>query len=427
MTDEMSDDNGRFVLNILAAPMELQDGKVKTFLLDSVFLEATNHSTVAQAVVSCVADYGIAFDMVIAVNTDNASYMRKAYTAVFKGLFPNSVHITCLAHIMNLLGEAFKQPFKQVNQFIKNMNAIFWNAGARKYRFLHHLKSVKPSQKATMPPNPIGTRWICWYDSVKYHLDHMEECKYSNFIESEMEHARSLAPISLKELSQFFAVEENVQNVKAHMKFITEKSQSPMATSVWSMLKSIENAFNAGGVTMREMEKYCSEDTPMAQKIENTDIFNQAYSLVESKLRKYMAPEGQPGIEFLHHVQFFHPAKVIMVPPPNQLYGIPGLRLVPDQEIRRYMKDLGPAALKSSPTEAINIEHFWNSAFETVPNLVACARRYIYATVSSADAERSFSLYNIVLSERRRNLSESSLKQLVFLYYNNFVGKHFFE
>ncbi|GFN82053.1 hypothetical protein PoB_000855900 [Plakobranchus ocellatus] len=39
-----------------------------------------------------------------------------------------------------------------------------------------------------------------------------------------------------------------------------------------------------------------------------------------------------------------------------------------------YIKDLNPAALKSSPTEAINIEHFWNSAFEAVPNLVSCAR-----------------------------------------------------
>ncbi|GFN88389.1 hat family dimerization domain [Plakobranchus ocellatus] len=104
-----------------------------------------------------------------------------------------------------------------------------------------------------------------------------------------------------------------------------------------------------------------------------------------------------------------------MVPPPNELCSIPGLGLVPDQEIRRYIQNLGPAALKSSPTEAINIEHFWNTAFEAFPNLVGWARRYIYAIVSSADAESSFSLYNIVLCERRRNLSESSLEQLVFL------------
>ncbi|GFO40496.1 hat family dimerization domain [Plakobranchus ocellatus] len=110
-----------------------------------------------------------------------------------------------------------------------------------------------------------------------------------------------------------------------------------------------------------------------------------------------------------------------MVPPPNKLSGTPGLALQPYQEIRPYIKDLGPAALKSSPTEAINREHFGNFAFEAVPNLVGCTRRFIYATVSSADAERNFLLYNSVLSERRRNLSKSSLKQLVFLYYNNLL------
>ncbi|GFN99252.1 hypothetical protein PoB_002575800 [Plakobranchus ocellatus] len=74
--------------------------------------------------------------------------------------------------------------------------------------------------------------------------------------------------------------------------------------------------------------------------------------------------------------------------PPNELCGIPGLGLVPDQEIRLYIQNLGPAALKSSPTEAIkiNIEYFWDSAFEAVPNLVGCTRRYIDATVRFADA-----------------------------------------
>ncbi|GFO03919.1 hypothetical protein PoB_003042400 [Plakobranchus ocellatus] len=47
-----------------------------------------------------------------------------------------------------------------------------------------------------------------------------------------------------------------------------------------------------------------------------------------------------------------------MVLPPNELCCIPGLGLVPDQEIRRYIQNLSPAALKSPPTEAINIEHF---------------------------------------------------------------------
>ncbi|GFN90574.1 hypothetical protein PoB_001708000 [Plakobranchus ocellatus] len=75
-----------------------------------------------------------------------------------------------------------------------------------------------------------------------------------------------------------------------------------------------------------------------------------------------------------------------MVPPRNELCGIPGLGLVPDQEIRHYIQNLGPAALKCSPTEAINIEHFLGFCLCGSSKPIGCARRYIYATVSSADA-----------------------------------------
>ncbi|GFO48150.1 hypothetical protein PoB_007465500 [Plakobranchus ocellatus] len=87
-----------------------------------------------------------------------------------------------------------------------------------------------------------------------------------------------------------------------------------------------------------------------------------------------------------------------MVPPPSELCGIPGLGLVPDQEIRRYKLHPKPGSSQSSPTENINIGHFlglclcgstnsywWDSAFAAVPILIGCTRRYIYATVSSAD------------------------------------------
>ncbi|GFO29335.1 SET and MYND domain-containing protein 4-like [Plakobranchus ocellatus] len=50
-----------------------------------------------------------------------------------------------------------------------------------------------------------------------------------------------------------------------------------------------------------------------------------------------------------------------MVPPPNELCGIPGFGLVPDQEIRHYIQNLGPAALKSSPTEAIKHRTFFGT------------------------------------------------------------------
>jgi len=56
---------------------------------------------------------------------------------------------------------------------------------------------------------------------------------------------------------------------------------------------------------------------------------------------------------------------------------------------------------------------------EKLPNMCSIAATYKDAVCNSADAERSNSLYNMILSERRRSLKETSLQALLFLYYNN--------
>lgn len=120
--DEMSDDEGRFALNILVSPIELDsNGCLPSYLADTIFLTRTNNSTVSQA--QTVANLGISFDDVVVINTDAAAYMCKAFRDVFKALFPNCVHITCLAHFMNLIGGAFRKPFVQVNEFVRSFNA----------------------------------------------------------------------------------------------------------------------------------------------------------------------------------------------------------------------------------------------------------------------------------------------------------------
>ena len=122
-------------------------------------MEKTDHQSVAGAVVTCISKFGNSFKDVMVINTDNASYMKKAFNSALQTIFPNAVHITCLAHIMNLLGEEFRKPFKEVNKFVKDMNAMFWHAGSRKARFLRHLRGVLPEkERPKMPPNPVGTR-----------------------------------------------------------------------------------------------------------------------------------------------------------------------------------------------------------------------------------------------------------------------------
>ena len=77
--------------------------KGKPYLVEVEFLNSTNHQTVAQAIIKTVQKYGSAFEDV----SDNAAYCLKAFCDILKPLFPNAVHICCLPHILNLVGEQF--------------------------------------------------------------------------------------------------------------------------------------------------------------------------------------------------------------------------------------------------------------------------------------------------------------------------------
>ncbi|KAI4829744.1 hypothetical protein KUCAC02_001417 [Chaenocephalus aceratus] len=109
--DETPDVEGRCVLNILLAPLKKDhSGRILAYLADTVFLEQCNHSTVYVAVVKCLQEYSIQNEDVIVFDTDNAAYMKKAFKSALQALYPKSLHITCMAHIMNLIGNAFRKP-----------------------------------------------------------------------------------------------------------------------------------------------------------------------------------------------------------------------------------------------------------------------------------------------------------------------------
>ena len=120
-----------------------------------------------QAVVKPIQEYGVDFNNVLIIDTDNASYMIKCFKSILSGLLPNAVHVTCLAHIRNIVGETFRKPFEGINKYIREFNAQFYYAGSRKGRFIRHLKSKDAT--AGMVPNPCITRWNSWFEAVKYH------------------------------------------------------------------------------------------------------------------------------------------------------------------------------------------------------------------------------------------------------------------
>lgn len=94
-----------------------------------------------------------------AVDTDYAAYCLKAYREVLKGVMPNSVHVTCLCHIINLVGETWQhyKYFSDATLLVTWMRSAFFKKPARKRRWVVFLIN-KECVQAKVPPEAVCTR-----------------------------------------------------------------------------------------------------------------------------------------------------------------------------------------------------------------------------------------------------------------------------
>ena len=163
------------------------------------------------------------------VDTDNASYMKKSFREIMSPLFPDAIHVTCSAYIMNLVGDAFRKPVDEVNDFVKKFNQMFYLAGARKARFLQHLKiqtaAARDNVTVTMSPNPVSTRWGCWGDAVLYRIKFLQY--YPDILESEKSNS---APASAKEIRATLHNAVKHEALKVQMSFIAEHLQEALGS-----------------------------------------------------------------------------------------------------------------------------------------------------------------------------------------------------
>ena len=97
MVDELSDDEGRYVLDIMAIILDFDhlspSGRSVAYLLDTQFLSETNNKTVSHVVVQTVNEFNIDFDNLHIFNSDNVSYLKKAFNNTLSNIFPFAVFI----------------------------------------------------------------------------------------------------------------------------------------------------------------------------------------------------------------------------------------------------------------------------------------------------------------------------------------------
>lgn len=169
--DETKDVCGRAVCVILVG---ILDGKTnsKPFLLDVIDIQKTNNKTVTQFIVNALAklyDGEIAYDRLRLFVTDGASYMLKSGRDV-KLLFPNALHITCLAHGIMRVAELVRANHKLVDEFVLNMKKIFVKCSRRKIDFQNETG-------LPLPPLPTITRWNTWLNACFYYAKNFLKVK----------------------------------------------------------------------------------------------------------------------------------------------------------------------------------------------------------------------------------------------------------
>lgn len=112
--------------------------------------------------INLIAPEYISKNDVLLFVSDAAPYMVAAARGI-KALYPNLVHITCLAHALHRVAEQIRSQYADVDKFVSNCKKIFLKAPNRVRIFEEKANGVP------LPPQPVITRWGTWLNAVSYY------------------------------------------------------------------------------------------------------------------------------------------------------------------------------------------------------------------------------------------------------------------
>uniref|UniRef100_A0A2S2R2X5 DUF659 domain-containing protein n=2 Tax=Sipha flava TaxID=143950 RepID=A0A2S2R2X5_9HEMI len=161
--DETTDSERRNVANIIVGILQ-PESPGNFYLLHTDYLDKVNSSTITQLfdkVLHILWPTNVKYDNILLFISDAAPYMKKAGSTI-QPLYPNIIHLTCLAHACHNVCEEVRAYYKNVDQLISEMKKTFLKCPKR----IAVLKEKCP--ELPNPPRPIITRWSTWINAVKY-------------------------------------------------------------------------------------------------------------------------------------------------------------------------------------------------------------------------------------------------------------------
>lgn len=151
MVEETTDRCARAMTAILCGPL---DGKFleRPLLIELLDVESANNENIQQAITGAlfkVLGNDLDYSKIRLLLTDGAAYCLKAGRGL-KQMFPNLLHLTCLAHGLNRVAETVRYENPLVDQLIAEVKKIFVKAPGRK-------KALAAAGQVPVP-EPILTR-----------------------------------------------------------------------------------------------------------------------------------------------------------------------------------------------------------------------------------------------------------------------------
>ena len=428
--DETTDCRDHSVLNVIAG------SRGKSYLIDVVIMEKCNHSTLSQAIIRSVSDMGIHYDDVTAIVTDSAAYCKKAYRDVLSAVFPKSLHVLCMAHIINLAGEMFTNSalLDNVSQLNKMVKSAFFKKPGCKQRYITFLGEYLPADEVRLPPALVSTRWNSWFEAAKYHAHHMH--LYEGFFIQEKSDAMAVDRI-LELTTNNQQNKDDFNNLRINLNFVEENSNrlisslkcleetpSPLATRVYNVIEDLRLYLTAGTKKTNfgpNTDALLKDLNPHEQKMVAAS-FNKLFEKSLEKLSKHI--DSHPVYALYKALRLFDPRQLPTLSHDIKDYSAiselanPSAALLDEFLIYVHFKG------EEIPTP-FTVSSFWKANTNRFPHLASVASTAIWMPVASVDVERSFSIYKHILNDRREKLTPENTKYLSMMYFNGDLEQRF--
>ncbi|XP_003738430.1 uncharacterized protein LOC100897181 [Galendromus occidentalis] len=282
---ETVDFMGRSIAHVVIGALN-KEAAGRPYLLNCEIVERTNAHTVARVFYKSVEDLwpnDVQHERVLVFVTDAAPYMVAAANSL-KVLFPNMIHVTCLAHAIHRVAEQARTIFPNVDRLISSVKKILLKAPSRVEAFRAVLIGVP------LPPKPILTRWGSWINAALYHAEHFEAIR--SFV-NDLDSTDAAAIGEAQDLYRLDSLRQDLILISANLHFVP-RTITLLETSGASLQESLQHVrdFEAMINFTRRQKLY-----PVKQKLEfvlsrNTGLesLRQIQGVLEGSLRLEESP-----------------------------------------------------------------------------------------------------------------------------------------